>query len=397
MSIPDYTNRRPQSFIYQNKEVIDDGVVVRNNAFICGKVTATGEGIKNTFDADRPIIRIASPEDIVKNFGEITLENELAFACQIALNAGNGKAIYADVANTPADYVGVIAKIANTDLVQFIAPLRSTTGGTDVFKTHVDSVSNATKQKWRRAYLATETAALDDAAAVKAAVKANSSAMDSDRVINVWCDGAKVLIDNEELDLPNYFIAAGIAALRASLPPQQGLSMQTLGWISSTPLMYTKWSDDDLDDIAADGTFIITQDYDNSDVYIRHQLTTDVDNGVMYWEDSVGTNLDEISYAAKDIVRLFIGKRNGTPETLTELKNRFYDMLLDRTNTANSASTNYSSIAKIGPQIISIIEGSVKCFIDPNMKDRIRLTATVELPLPINTIVVNIDAIASIA
>jgi hypothetical protein len=92
---------------------------------------------------------------------------------------------------------------------------------------------------------------------------------------------------------------------------------------------------------------------------------------------------------ARDLVEPYVGKRNATPQTLDEINNKWYAALLQRTNASLENP-------QIGPQIVQIVDGSVKTFVDKNLKDRIIMTATLVLPLPINTIVVYINAVASI-
>mgnify|MGYP001557956192 CR=1 FL=1 len=52
--------------------------------------------------------------------------------------------------------------------------------------------------------------------------------------------------------------------------------------------MYLKYRQTDLDNIAAHGTFIITQSSNTGAVFIRHQLTTETSKGSLYYEDNAG-------------------------------------------------------------------------------------------------------------
>ena len=149
--------------------------------------------------------------------------------------------------------------------------------------------------------------------------------------------------------------------------------------------MYTKFKEDELDDIAQNGVWIITQDYEDGDVYIRHQLTTDSDNGNMYYEDSVGTNLDEISYAVNSILFDFIGKRNATQDTVQEIYNSVFSVLFDRTKAEEEVI--------IGPALLGF--SGLTVAIDAVYKDRVNVDVSLELPLPLNSIVVTLKAFAS--
>jgi hypothetical protein len=235
---------------------------------------------------------------------------------------------------------------------------------------------------------------------VKDEIVALANQLSSDRMILIWTNNAKYLDENGNAKLmQNDYLAAYVAGIRAAALPQQGLSRREIDVISSIPSMYTAWSEETLDDLAAEGVFIITQDYKNSPIYIRHQLTTEVKKGILYWEDSVGVNVDDISYMAKDLVEPYIGTRNATPLTLDEINNKWYAALLEKTNANEIGTFNGADLdaAKIGPQIINIVDGSVTTKLHPTFKDRVIMTATLEIPLPLNTIVVYINAIQSLA
>ena len=149
--------------------------------------------------------------------------------------------------------------------------------------------------------------------------------------------------------------------------------------------MYTKFTEDQLDDIAEAGVWVVTQDYEDGSVYIRHQLTTDSNNGNMYYEDSVGTNLDEISYAVNNVLYGYIGKRNATQGTVQEIYNDVFGLLFERT-TADAEVI-------VGPALLGFTNLEVK--IDADYKDRVNVSVSLELPLPLNSIVVTLRAYAS--
>lgn len=359
------------------------------------------------FNEDSEIVQINSSTDIRDNFGPIIPSNPLAFGCSLAL-ASAGKAIFADTtasgtdldAQSAASYISVLEKIGRTDKVQFITPVfgnLATSTFSEVVRNaaleHVEAFSNEEMKRWRRCYFGskytTSLANYTTTDKVTDAVVEQAIASNSDRFIIVWSDDAQYLSDDGAKVLSNDYLACAIAGLRSSKLPQQGLSRQTVGAVSSAPKMYTKWDDTSLDKMAQYGVFIITQNFKNSDVYVRHQLTTDTSDGLLYWEDSAGVNVDEISYMARELVEPYIGKRNATPQTLDEINNKWYAALLERTNDNNEDPN-------IGPQIIEIVDGSVKTYVDKNFKDRIIMTATLVIPVPMNTIVVYINAVASI-
>lgn len=367
-----------------------------------------------SFEADTKIVSIYNTQNIIDNFGPIEPENPLAYACSVCLSAGEGKLFYATPVDSTIDengkcvaaveksgekvtrseadiYQEVLTKLSANSNLQFLCPLTTDHAVHEACSTHCMNVSDKLTQRWRRVYCTL----LDDEADKNTKIDnliAAAKDLSSDRAICIWCDSPKQIVTNdegklEETELDPIYVTAGIVGIRAAALPQQGLSMQELGFVSSAPLMYTKYDNADLNKIASYGILIVTQDGDEEDVYIRHQLTTETDKGVMYYEDSVGVNIDNISYQVKDIIRGYVGKRNITPATLVEIKNRYYGLL---------AGLTVAPLGQIiGPQINKIVEGSVKVSIDPYMKDRVILQATVEIPLPLNSLIVYLNSVVT--
>lgn len=187
------------------------------------------------------------------------------------------------------------------------------------------------------------------------------------------------------IKIPNYFIAAELAGLRSAVQPQQGLTNTQVETVSAAPSMYTKYTERALNRIAQEGTWIITQDFEGGDIYIRHQLTTDSDNGSLYYEDSVGVNIDEISYAINNVLYKYIGKRNATPGTVTQIYNDVFAILYERTVAPSDVI--------IGPALLGF--NGLTVAIDDKQKDRINVDVNLDVPLPLNSIVVNLRAYAS--
>ena len=287
--------------------------------------------------------------------------------------------------------------------IQFIAPVcKNVTGGDasqasffNLLMNDVISCSSAEQQRWRRLYLPSGVDTSGSASVVTAQVSAESEMYASDRVINVFCDSPQYLVSSNGVisseTLPLQYVSAGLAVYRSSLLPQQGMSMQNLPWIYACPLMYTKYTIQQLDEMGSYGTFIVTQDDDFSDVYVRHALTTGTANGILYYEDMVGVNVDDISYGIKSIIRPFIGKRNNTQQTLTEIENRLTDYFESLTTSGVSLEER-----TIGPQIIEYDKETFSVALDENLLDRVNVNVDVAIPLPINVIVVNLNTYQSL-
>lgn len=207
-----------------------------------------------------------------------------------------------------------------------------------------------------------------------------SKQFSSNRVCNIWVDSPQVRWEGGLIPQKVMFVACEIVGLRSAMLPQQGLTRVELESISEAPVMYTKYNQADLDWAAANGTFIVTQDIQNGPVYVRHQLTTSTIENPLEYEDNTGVNRDDISYASDDLVQPFIGQRNLTARTLRELRNRYEDMLIEKTKADVEVI--------IGPQIVEILEGSIFVRQAANTADTVELGSRIAIPTPIGTVIV---------
>lgn len=188
----------------------------------------------------------------------------------------------------------------------------------------------------------------------------------------VWSDGT--VKDNAYVS--NAFHAAYLAGRRAAMPAQQSMTHTEVGSVDSAARMYTRYTNRQLDEIARHGVTIITQDSKYTLPYVRHDLTTDMDKGILYREGSCTTNIDRISYAMADTVKPYIGKTNVTAPTLRSIK-------IDVTNLLDKFTSD-SEDDRLGPSLIRYENLTVKQ--DPNMKDRVVINVDLYIPSPMNVI-----------
>ena len=206
-----------------------------------------------------------------------------------------------------------------------------------------------------------------------------SSSFNDRRVACVWCDGAETIIDSNYVTQKPWYIAAEMAGLRAANVPQQGLTRTDVSSVSRCIDMYTKYTDEELNIAAAAGIWIITQDNENTTPYIRHQLTTDMDNGIICREDSMGVNMDYICFDVDDVIDPYIGKRNVNYSTLKEMQKRTRDVLTGLTYYDENTSS-------IGPQITELVDNSVKISLQDGSETRIKVSFKALIPDPINNV-----------
>lgn len=211
------------------------------------------------------------------------------------------------------------------------------------------------------------------------------------RVCVVWADNPLTINSAGSLvAAPAYYLAAEIAGLRSALLQQQGLTYTELDYaLDRAPSMFTRFTQEDLNLAASKGVMVVTQEGEDGPCFIRHQLTTKTTLGSLYYEDSVGYNLDIISYGFKDVLQPYIGKQNATPETLSSIDTKIRTLL-----SGFKAVSQDSTV--LGPPLLGYsyngVPDSFLLEIDANLRDRINSGVSLELPLPVNSIVVNLLA-----
>lgn len=227
-------------------------------------------------------------------------------------------------------------------------------------------------------------------------VKERSEALANRRCVNVWCDNPMINTTNGYVTLPCKFFAAAIAGLRTALLPQQGLTMTELTTADSAPNMYNVWDVTELNDIAASGTLIVTQDGRGGPLYIRHQLTTGVVEGTLAYEDSVGVVVDAFSFAIKDDQKAFglLGKRNVSRDTMSAARQRLLKVASDATQTT-------AQLREYGPLILKFFdedgkEGAVTFKVNPNRADGFVSRVRIRVALPVNDVDNYVDVDASV-
>jgi len=216
-----------------------------------------------------------------------------------------------------------------------------------------------------------------------------SEALGSRRAVNVWVENGTRIIDGVRTVIPNKYVAAEVAGLRSAVIPWQGLTLTEISAVTDAPAMYTRYTNSLLNTVAAAGTFIITQEAESGGVFIRHQLTTQSNEGSLAYEDSIGVSLDSISFKIKDALNVFVGRKNVTRQTLDEIYDATWTILND--------ATTSSAIADYGPQLNGFTNkagerNKIDVAAHPTLKDRVQVYARLLMPLPLNTLEVVLDA-----
>jgi len=174
---------------------------------------------------------------------------------------------------------------------------------------------------------------------------------------------------------PGYLIAAALAGLRSGTVPHQGLTNTQVLGITQLAESVITFSETQLNRLAEQGYFIVTQATLGSTPYIRHQLTTDSSN-LNLSEDSITTNVDSISYGLFRALEPYIGVYNINTDALLSIRESVNNELRYR--------AQYTRTVRAGNQLISYEIVAVAQ--NPTFKDHVDVTVKIEVPYPVNFI-----------
>lgn len=234
----------------------------------------------------------------------------------------------------------------------------------------------------------------DTAANIVRFANERAALLNNRRCVSVWSDRPTYAATSGNEVVPMKFVAAEIAGLRCALLPQQGLTMTELRSLTAAPAMYTRFSPEQLDEIASNGTMVVTQESDGGDIFIRHQLTTRTSDGALAYEDNIGVIVDTFAYSEKDTFRSYIGRRNATRNTIEDIRVKLKQLAIDAT-TIDIVNQD------IGPMVVRFfdedgVEGEVTVRIDGVLADTILTYVKLRVPLPLNGIDHYIDVETSV-
>jgi hypothetical protein len=178
---------------------------------------------------------------------------------------------------------------------------------------------------------------------------------------------------NGTTEYEGYIVAAALAGLRASVVPHQGLTNTVLLGFTDLSLAVNEFTETQLNRLAEEGYFIVTQSVVGATPYVRHQLTTDM-SSLNTSEDSVTTNVDSISHGLQAAVGPFVGTYNIHDKSLAVLRSIIVGELDFRaTGTYTVRAGNQLNSFKI-----------VKFSQNATFKDRVDVEIELGVPYPLN-------------
>ena len=337
--------------------------------------------------------------------------NPLALGVKYALlNAGNNAVYYVSVTAETADGFNAALALAEKSAKYYaIVPVFSTSviesdrvSIRSAITAHVNKMStalstNASPTKWRVAWYSPampahgsggsgDTGSASRTTAYIAALPTNS---DTDpntglrRLHNVfpsvWQDGDTVL--------DGCFLACACAALRsASVPHQPLTNAQIIGPAGTNALtmVTSTFTEDDLNNMAPAGVWIITQDLaQGGGAYTRDQLTADNTLNLNYTNDSITANVDSISFQLQDALAPFRGKYNISPGSVLKVRAVCDSKLAELVGTGSATYTESAGSQLIDYKIITIAQ-------DANYKDKLNANISLSVPYAMNNISVQL-------
>lgn len=205
-------------------------------------------------------------------------------------------------------------------------------------------------------------------------IQETNAALSSEYCTNVVIPGVGY---SAGVAVPARFLAAELTGARAAMPAQTGMTNLEVTGVTSIPAAYTRWEEQELNDMAASGTLLIMQTAPGAACFVRHQLTTETSKGDLYFEDNALAVLFRIGFYIKDAFSGVIGRKNATRRQLSIMEGSIIDVCSEQSRDTDLDDVN-------GPLIQGYRDVSVRK--DPTFTNVIRQRVVVGIALPIGTI-----------
>jgi hypothetical protein len=204
----------------------------------------------------------------------------------------------------------------------------------------------------------------------------DAGAWNNRRVRAVWPD----TIETSGTVQEGYHLAAALAGLTSGVVPHQGLTNLEIAGFTDVPRTTTKFNKPQLDAMAVAGTWIVTQDLRDGQIFSRHAVTTGDNENIVDREEMVVRNVDSISFRFKDHFKPFIGVTNVTPSNLPQLAVEA-DALIDvlKTELANTRLGGQL----IDAEILELRPHTTLC-------DRVVMSLDTDIPFPLNNLEIHL-------
>jgi hypothetical protein len=173
-------------------------------------------------------------------------------------------------------------------------------------------------------------------------------------------------------------MAAALAGLRSGVVPHQGLTNTQVLGADDLRKVVSEFTQDQLNIMAEQGIWLVMQEIEGATPFVRHQLTTD-DSGLNTSEDSITTNVDNISYGLKHALAPFVGTYNINPDNLLVIRGAIMGELGFRATQTRTVRAGNQLVSFAGEDILLLQQ-------NPTFKDRVDIEVKLNVPYPMNFI-----------
>ena len=204
----------------------------------------------------------------------------------------------------------------------------------------------------------------------------DAGAWNNRRIRAIWPDR----IESGGTIMEGYHLCAALAGLASGILPQQGMTRLEISGFDDVSRTTKKFNRTQLDVMAVAGTWIVTQNIQDGEIFSRHAVTTGDYENINDREEMLTRNVDSISYRYKDHFEPYIGVTNVVASMRDKIEAELRllaDTLRDERFTR-----------ELGGQLISATIISFE--ISPLFKDRYVLRLAIEVPYALNNLEIHL-------
>jgi hypothetical protein len=278
--------------------------------------------------------------------------------------------VYLDIGTT--DKVYLVQKVTNGATLKLRTTFASGDGNDDAFFSSEVFPTSVISDSWtvyiRGKELLIPGTTKPDRSKIAETLQAAASAYGFRRGFWVFPDQCAINITGLEQLVEGYYATACIVGMVGQLPPQQGFTNYPITGLSRIVGSNDKFTNRQLNVIAAGGIYILVQDAQGAPVICRHQLSTNT-TSIETRELSITKVVDFVAKFMRGGLRNFIGRSNITQG------------FLDTLSTVIQGQLNFLTDGGvlIGADINNLVQ-------DADAPDTVLVDVTLDVPYPCNYI-----------
>lgn len=192
------------------------------------------------------------------------------------------------------------------------------------------------------------------------------------RVMSVWPD----TVGAGGLTFEGYHLCAALAGLVSGVVPHQGLTNLAISGFDDITRTTDLFNRTQLDSMAENGVWIVTQDLQSGQVLTRHAVSTAPNANIKEREEMFTRNLDSISFFFLDLFAPYIGISNITDSLVSIIQTEM------KAGIQNLRGRNFTQ--RLGGQLIDGEVVSIRTH--ATLKDRLVATVNLTLPFALNNL-----------